>query len=707
MREVALEHDADALGRKRLFEVLVHVVGVVVRLEADVAALRQLVFQVELADEGVLLVRVILVAEISVEYKPVVEELAGEEHLDLRIRDAVLARADVRAYLHLVRDAVQQAGELRREGRRGDGGEVVRADRAGIFGRIEFVQNQEIDDLAGHHVLRIDEALDLPLEFLVRAGQLEVERDLRTAERAVEVEDAVDGDVRARAFHDEALVQVADVGGEVVNRVDVHVGLQRVAVERDETPLANLKLLVNKLLEAEVVAPALDADVAVHAQVRAVAVLNLEAAAAGALDTVARRRIHNQLDFGLGRDVEEEIHADFSPLFGGERRDGERVGRGALFPRVFLLFLFVHEGDEVIFSRFGAAHEVEENLRLRFVAHIDVDVQDLGVSLDLRRAAAEDRAVDERVVPFGGVVHQHIVGADVNLVVELLEMAVVDGQIHRAGVLILVVHREVAYLDGLRLQRDGVGERVIRIEEIDAHAAVLDKRVPLDRQLLERPVEVDTPEALAPDTARNLFHKRLEEGNINVIGIEMEREAGGTFRAFYGVNVAVHVCPGRIVLVDASFHQDTHLLVVPRAEEFEQTQLDLVEGEVADEQIGVEDAPAVEVVDVELACRFSGELEGRDVQDVEDIAQFDVVQLQVQRIFQCRGDKTVQLGILAAVVEVEVADFHLFVLHADSSRREIPYAVVQNHLRRVEADVRAQGFPLLLVLVLGKEGGGG
>lgn len=158
-----------------LFQIHIHVVGVVVGFEADVAAGREQILEVELADEGILLRRVVLVAEVAVEDKAVVQELAGEQHLNLRVLDAVLAGTDVGAQLNLVGEAIHDVGDLRREGGRGNRAEVVRfVGVDGVVGRVELVQDEQVDNLTGHHVFCVDQTFYLPLQLFVGAGQFEV-----------------------------------------------------------------------------------------------------------------------------------------------------------------------------------------------------------------------------------------------------------------------------------------------------------------------------------------------------------------------------------------------------------------------------------------------------------------------------------------------------------------------------------------------------
>ena len=94
-RKVFLEHDTHTLCRKGLFQVLIHVVSVIVSLQANLAASGQLIFQVKLADNSILLGWVVLIPEVTVKDEPVVKRLTRKQHLDFSICNAILTGTNV------------------------------------------------------------------------------------------------------------------------------------------------------------------------------------------------------------------------------------------------------------------------------------------------------------------------------------------------------------------------------------------------------------------------------------------------------------------------------------------------------------------------------------------------------------------------------------------------------------------------------------
>ena len=86
----------------------------VVGFQADIAAGRQQIFEVELTDESILLVvyDAVLISEVSVEYEAIVQLLAGQQHFYFCIFDTVLAGPDICTELHFVGEAIHDTGYL-------------------------------------------------------------------------------------------------------------------------------------------------------------------------------------------------------------------------------------------------------------------------------------------------------------------------------------------------------------------------------------------------------------------------------------------------------------------------------------------------------------------------------------------------------------------------------------------------------------------
>ena len=117
------------------------------------------------------------------------------------------------------------------------------------------------------------------------------------------------------------MVEVGDVGCQVVAGRDIHVGIEWIASEVNRTAVSNLEVLVNDLLEAEIVVSLGNLHISIHAQVAFCAILDLQTAISRTLDAVAGYRIHDEFDDGIRGDFQQEIHAKLCPVIGlGDQR---------------------------------------------------------------------------------------------------------------------------------------------------------------------------------------------------------------------------------------------------------------------------------------------------------------------------------------------------------------------------------------------------
>ena len=69
---------------------------------------------------------------------------------------------------------------------------------------------------------------------------------------------------------------------------------------------------------------------------------------------------------------------------------------------------------------------------------------------------------------------------------------------------------------------DGIGEGIIRIQEINAYPSIHDIGISLDIQLLKGAVQMYTSESPALQVLYDRIDKGLLEGQIDIIGIEIQ-----------------------------------------------------------------------------------------------------------------------------------------------------------------------------------------
>lgn len=104
-------------------------------------------------------------------------------------------------------------------------------------------------------------------------------------------------------------------------------------------------------------------------------------------------------------------------------------------------------------------------------------------------------------------------------------MFVIDGQINLCRVAEFVMHRYVASDDRPRCQMDGVGESVVGVQIFDTQPTIENKGVPLYIQRLERPVQMDIPEAPSLHVLSDIFDERMQESQVQVVCPEEEGKA--------------------------------------------------------------------------------------------------------------------------------------------------------------------------------------
>ena len=216
--EIVTQHDAHALGGEGRLDVVVLVVVVVVGLEPYGAALVEQILQVEVADEGIVVHRVVAVTEVPVENQPVVEQLAREGQVYLHVGEVALFAAEVWRDVPVVAQLSQDVAQLRREGRRGHRHQLVVPALPHVheIGGVEAVQGQQVDNLAIHHVVGADDAAHPAVHILREGGEGNVETEVGTTHIAGHIQDSLHrhGGSGQLLVVGKVLVEVEQVGRE-------------------------------------------------------------------------------------------------------------------------------------------------------------------------------------------------------------------------------------------------------------------------------------------------------------------------------------------------------------------------------------------------------------------------------------------------------------------------------------------------------------
>ena len=96
---------------------------------------------------------------------------------------------------------------------------------------------------------------------------------------------------------------------------------------------------------------------------------------------------------------------------------------------------------------------------------------------------------------------------------------------------------------------DGVGKSIVGVQIFDTQPAIEHVSVSLYIQRFERPVQMDVAKTAPLHVLRYVFDERPEEGDVQIVGSEEERQPG-VFAD--GIYVAADIRPSRIVLVDTA-----------------------------------------------------------------------------------------------------------------------------------------------------------
>ena len=211
------------------FYVVVLVVVVVVGFQSYVSALVQQIFQVEVADEGVVVDGIVAVAYVAVDDETVVEQLARQSHFYLHIGKVALVAAQVGTDVDIFVDLAQQVVELARKSRGGYRYQfvVTGLSHVHVVGGIKFAQGEQIDNLSIDHVVGADDAAYAAVDVLRNRGKFKVEAEVGLLQVPGEEEQGSHGNGRAVqvGFGGETLVEIFEIGREGIVGLDVEIGV--------------------------------------------------------------------------------------------------------------------------------------------------------------------------------------------------------------------------------------------------------------------------------------------------------------------------------------------------------------------------------------------------------------------------------------------------------------------------------------------------
>lgn len=184
--EVVLEDETDALDGVGCAEgVLVHSVRICLGTELSIAS--EHIFYIQIAEDRLVGDIVVAIAEIAVD-----EESAEGLNLELRL---VLLRSgcplavgsDIESEGERIGNLAEPVVDLPGDSGREDRERLVDAHAPAVLqvlGRIEAVEDKEVEHLSGNHIFGVDDRPDLRGDRLVGRGEVDAKADNRIGEDA-------------------------------------------------------------------------------------------------------------------------------------------------------------------------------------------------------------------------------------------------------------------------------------------------------------------------------------------------------------------------------------------------------------------------------------------------------------------------------------------------------------------------------------------
>ena len=130
--------------------------------------------------------------------------------------------------------------------------------------------------------------------------------------------------------------------------------------------------------------------------------------------------------------------------------------------------ILIYEGDEIIIGRAVVLEEVQEDVGIGLIPHVDIKIDKFLISPDQGGSTAEYGSVNHAVLLLVDIIHKHVIGLYVHLEIKILEMLVVESQVHSSAVSELVCNERIVQADGSLVHEDRVGKGIIGVQEIYA-----------------------------------------------------------------------------------------------------------------------------------------------------------------------------------------------------------------------------------------------
>ena len=230
-------------------------------------------------------------------------------------------------------------------------------------------------------------------------------------------------------------------------RLQVEVGMQRVASEDDGTAFQEGEVLLDDILDGDAIGAILYGIGAEHLERPLVVERRTDAATAMERDVVVGLGVHQDAERTLWRGVDIEVDIDV--------RGRSKVLIGVLaMTRTYAGM--IHPGDKLLLADGVGVGGIVGKDRLGLGGYGTVDYDLAGTSVEVGSTRGIDRTADDAAIEIVEVVGQQVLGRDIHVEGEVREMVVVDATIQRALMSFLVGNHTFVHENTVGNQPDGV-----------------------------------------------------------------------------------------------------------------------------------------------------------------------------------------------------------------------------------------------------------
>ena len=201
---------------------------------------------------------------------------------------------------------------------------------------------------------------------------------------------------------------------------------------------------------------------------------------------------------------------------------------------------------------------------------------------------------------------------------------------------------------------------------------------------VERSGESDGAVGMTGNLADEALGERVHEVEVGAVGEDVEVDELACRR-----HVAVDVCLCVLAVVGDGVDVDLLLLAVPVDEGVECSHASVFEGEVVDAQVGVGSHLTEGCADEGVARCLAAEVDGVEVDQVEDIGHVDILQVYVYGVADIRRGGAVDDDVLLSVgaMERKLVEVGVLVVVDDVGGLHLPRLVVHDDVRGLHLDM--------------------